>query len=449
MWLVGALAALTVTGTFGLLAGAFARSEKRLRREALQRAAVACHLEAVETDASGAVAGRRGAQRVRVEWAGMTGSRFMRVTVEDIEPALQAVSARLHWSSDAILLTGDVEVGDPSFDADVVVVGAPPLVRGLFTADTRALAKDVFNGEARVRMGGGAIVAEFPDGGYGPRASSVSALVELARRLQPGLPADQRLAAIVSGDPLASVRVTALETLVGLAPGGDLTRTALRGAAADPAPFVRLKAALALGDEGVPVLQALAAEAGIADQYSSTAVTALGSRLASARARERLEVADSEMQVLTARALLSLLAARGPEEAAVVASFLDRRANALASVLSPTGAAMAVAAVEALAEARPPASEDALVAVLASSVPGVAQAAAQGLGRIGTARAVPALRQAEAQRGDLRRAARQAIAAIRSRLTDATPGQVSLAGGVGELSVADASDGRVSLEPDG
>jgi HEAT repeat protein len=132
-----------------------------------------------------------------------------------------------------------------------------------------------------------------------------------------------------------------------------------------------------------------------------------------------------------------------------VASYLERRAGADASLLSRANAAMAVAAVEALAEARPPSAEEPLVVALASSVPGVALAAARGLARVGTARVIPALRQSEPQRGDLRSAARQAIAAIRSRLTDARPGQVSLAGGgEGQVSLAGDSDGRVSLEPD-
>jgi hypothetical protein len=40
---------------------------------------------------------------------------------------------------------------------------------------------------------------------------------------------------------------------------------------------------------------------------------------------------------------------------------------------------------------------------------------------------------------------RAAIAAIQARLTGATPGQVSLAGAAGEVSVVDSPDGRVSL----
>lgn len=447
-WLA-ALAALTIAGTFGLFTSALVRSRDRLRREARRRAAAACGLEAIETEASGAVTGRRDALRVRVESAGMPVARFMRVTVEGIEPALQAVSARVPWSADAILMAGDVEVGDPYFDRDVVVLGRPAVVRGLFTADARALAGEVFRGDARVRVGGARVVAEFPEteNAYGPPAPRLQALVELARRLEPGLPAEQRLAAVASGDPLATVRATALETLVGDAPESDLTRAALRRAVSDPAAVVRLKAAQALRDEGVPVLQALVGEKSLDDRHASVAVALLGSRLASARAGELLQTAEAEMQVLTVRALLHLLAVRGEEEVKVVASFLWRRSNAYASILSRAGAEMAVAAVEALAEARPPSAEAPLVAALESSVPGVALAAARVLGRVGSAQVIPALRHSEAQRGDLRSAARQAIAAIRSRLTDARPGQVSLAGGeTGQVSVVAEPDGRVSLK---
>jgi len=115
-------------------------------------------------------------------------------------------------------------------------------------------------------------------------------------------------------------------------------------------------------------------------------------------------------------------------------------------VLSAKGAAIAVAAAEALAETATPEAEAPLIAALGSLVPGLPPAAARSLGRVGTARAVPALRDAEERGGEVRRAAREAIALIQSRLVGATPGQVSLAGGeAGHLSVVGATDGRVSL----
>jgi HEAT repeat protein len=132
----------------------------------------------------------------------------------------------------------------------------------------------------------------------------------------------------------------------------------------------------------------------------------------------------------------------------VVASLLDRRLGRDSSVMSAKGAEIAVAAVEALGETCAPAAEGPLTSALGSSVPGVPAAAARSLGRLGTARAVPALRDAEDQGGEVRRAAREAIALIQTRLTGATPGQVSLAGASGELSVVDPADGRVTLDTD-
>jgi HEAT repeat protein len=117
------------------------------------------------------------------------------------------------------------------------------------------------------------------------------------------------------------------------------------------------------------------------------------------------------------------------------------------SALSPKGAEIALAAIAALGEISSPAAEAPLVAALTSAVPGVTAAAARSLGQAGTARAVPALRDAEERGGDIRRAARETVALIQSRLTGATPGQVSLAGGeAGQVSVVETADGRVSLD---
>ncbi|MET0556501.1 MAG: hypothetical protein ABW221_25920 [Vicinamibacteria bacterium] len=446
-WLA-ALAVLTVTGTFGMAARAFRHSQRRLRREALQRAVSACRLDGMEPGTAGVARGRRGGLRIRVESARTAAFKCLRVTIDGVVPTVQAVSTHRRWS-DAVFGSGDVEVGDPYFDEHVVLLGPPATVRGLFTADVRALVREVFGWDARIRLGGGSIVAEFPEtkGSFGPPGPRVRALVDLAERLEPGPSDGQRLAAIVRGDPLSTVRVTALETLLAEDPENDLTRAVLRDAARDAAPAVRLKAAQALGDEGIPVLHELAATSGVEDAYASAAISALGDRLPSDRARQMLAAAEADLRVPRARALLQLLAARGPEEVELVTSLLARRADSPVSAFVASSSALAAAAVEALVAAEVPSAETHLVAALASSAPGVAQAAAFGLGQIGTALAVPPLREAERQRGDLRSQARQSIAAIQARLTGATPGQLSLTGGAeGQVSVVDSADGRVSLD---
>jgi hypothetical protein len=70
---------------------------------------------------------------------------------------------------------------------------------------------------------------------------------------------------------------------------------------------------------------------------------------------------------------------------------------------------------------------------------------------VGTAGAVLPLKEAAERDGDLRRAARQAIAAIQERL-GAKPGQVSLAGSeAGTLALSDPDDasGRLSMDKTG
>lgn len=78
----------------------------------------------------------------------------------------------------------------------------------------------------------------------------------------------------------------------------------------------------------------------------------------------------------------------------------------------------------------------------------MALVAAEALGQMGTAAAVPALRElAERGERELARAARQAIAEIQSRLEGAERGQLSLAGSeAGALSLAEETEpGRLSL----
>ena len=99
----------------------------------------------------------------------------------------------------------------------------------------------------------------------------------------------------------------------------------------------------------------------------------------------------------------------------------------------------AIACLETLGARGAVASEDAILAALLCPLDGVRIAAARALGRAGTADAVrDLLAVSESGPGELRRAARQAIAEIQSRLPGASPGQLSLAGGeAGALSLAE------------
>ena len=306
---------------------------------------------------------------------------------------------------------GDLEVGDPAFDAEIAVASSEPLVaRALLDANTRARVRGLFGAGFPVRVGGGTLEATLRrevGAPFRPDMETLRALLELAHRLEPFTRPEKPLVRIVRADPLASVRAAALRALLESAPEHPKTREALRAAVRDKDPSIRLRAALAHGDEGLPALTALAVDAEIDDAISAEAVAALGTRF--------------------------------PLEAAVMAVRRAARGERVR-----TGEA----AVAVLAEGGDPSAEPALVAALAVAEPSLAAAAAKALGRCGGVGAIPDLARAEEASGPVRRAAREAIALIQSRLTGATPGQVSLIGGdAGQVSLAPTADGRLSLPP--
>jgi HEAT repeat protein len=122
----------------------------------------------------------------------------------------------------------------------------------------------------------------------------------------------------------------------------------------------------------------------------------------------------------------------------------------LVKVVAREQGPLAVAAARALGRFPTAESEQALLGVLAGGDEELTTAAIVSLGRAGTARAVLPIQDAASRAGaGVRRAARQSVAEIQSRLPGATPGQLSLAGGeAGRLTLADEDPrGRVSLAP--
>jgi HEAT repeat protein len=269
-------------------------------------------------------------------------------------------------------------------------------------------------------------------------SEALTDLLALARALEPIPSPEARLAEIARTDALGAVRARALRTLTESVGSHPATRGALQAATRDAEPAIRLQAAKALGAEGEPVLQALAADPQADDAVSAEALELLGARFTIERARLALARAVDAGHVRTAVASMRRVATGGGSELAGVAHALERSSGAIA-----------VAATEALATIGVPAAEAPLLEALKSSEDVVAAAAAHALARCGAVGAVPELKDAEQRGGDVRRAARTAIAAIQARLTGASPGQVSLTGGdAGQLSVVETADGRVSLPPD-
>jgi HEAT repeat protein len=264
----------------------------------------------------------------------------------------------------------------------------------------------------------------------------LSQAVALGHRLATPENVPRRLAENLESEPVAGVRLQLLTTLAREFPDDAATREALLAAREDPDAEVRLRAGIALGPEGRDVLLAIAGGEGAPDETTERAVAALGVFLTAEAAQGILRNALRTRREATARACLGALGQRrGP---GVVA--------ALAKVLAVEKPELAASAAEALGVTGDASAEPALLAALAGPHAPVRLAAARALGRAGTREAVAPLREAEAGDAEMRRAARQSIALIQSRVAGAQPGQLSLAGGeAGQLSMAEGEAGRLSL----
>jgi hypothetical protein len=312
--------------------------------------------------------------------------------------------------------TGDVEVGHVAFDDRFRVQGATALVRARLdgpTRDTlltlvRRLLRDspltVADGQLR------AVVPEAYRVADGETADETfTLLAQVARRLSGPVDIVAELAKSARQDALSRVRVLCVRTLVreyaqdaGLGP-------LLRDAAADPDPEVRFEAATALGPDGLAVLNALVADTSVEDELAARAAESLGPKL-------DLELARATLRRESGRPV----------------------ANRRASV--------ARACAAALGRAGDPQDEALLLEVVKDQHDDALRlSAVRALGQAGTALAVPTLTElTNASEGLLRRAAREAIATIQSRLQGATPGQLSLDPGTGQMALTDESTGRIS-----
>ncbi len=316
---------------------------------------------------------------------------------------------------------GDVETGHLGFDRQIYVQGTSDSVRALLDAATRDAMLGLLRGPLRagqLAVEGGELRAVLPPRGdvslADPLADALPLLARVARRLSAGIDVLAELAKNARTDSVAGVRLLCLKTLLReYSNHASIVNPLLREAAGDEDAEVRLEAAVALGEGGVVVLQALVADGSVEDGLSARAAQALGSRMPAdvARATLQRELAASRARyrMATARACASALGLSG-----------DPRDEALL--------------LSALAEGR----DEPL-----------RLSSARALGAVGSVAAVPSL--AELSGSDsaaLRTAGREAIAAIQSRLQGATPGQLSLGtGAIGEVSLTDDVAGRVS-DPD-
>ena len=389
------------------------------------RAAEACSVENLVSKriaflAPPRIEGARPPLGVSILPQGAAGSANATLVVKGVERAMEV----RHESLRTRLLGGsEITVGDPAFDAEFFVQGDPLFVRAALDASTRALALELFGprpSAARelllddgppIGVGDGELVARFvdryPHAPITPEERLGQAL-ELGGRLL-AVRLEERLARVALEDPLASVRVAALETLHEARPREDLTHQTLTTACGDVEPHVRLAAAVRLGlPAGKRTLLGLASRTNVSDALSARAVTELRSHLPAGQARDILAEALRERRLETAVACLDTLGRLG--------SHADVAARVLSLEEGP-----------------------------------VAVAAARALMRCGTPADIALLREVESRhpRTDpLPLACRAAIGAIHARQPGASPGQLALADDPsGRLSPAAAEGGEVSVVP--
>jgi hypothetical protein len=352
----------------------------------------------------------------------------------------------------------EIELGDPRFDSVAYIQGDRRLVRALFGPDARRVLTDLLDGHLTVtsRLGQKTFSVKTSMREDGLRveirerlwddtarwfSEILRVLMDAGRMLlRPGDLAE-RIAANNERELYAEVRRGNLQTLATEYPQHAATRRALEAGLRDPRPEVQVEAAVALGSDGQSTLLDIAGRDDVPDYLAVRAIVALEDRFTPALAVETLRRARPAGRSAVVGACIQALARGG------AAQCLDD----LAALLSPDeDANVAAASARVLGTVTGEASERLLIEALRHPSPGVRVAAAVSLAKIGTPLCVVPLRDCQGEHrfdADLRAATRQAIAEIQSRVTGASPGQLSIAAGdVGQVSLAEAdSRGQVSL----
>ena len=401
----------------------------RDRRQDWKDAVDRCGLR-IAGDRAYPLTARGGPVEVRIE----TFGQATRIVVEvPVVPAFEGV--RIHPQS--VPPAPEVKIGDPGFDDAFSIEGPALELFALLDADTRRRMRAV-NAAGRLEISPGRIEAVIPSS---EQAYDVlPSLLEIGKRL--GTPVDfqRSLVENVERDSEGGVRLQNLLLLLREFPGSPSTLEALRAACSDRSPATRLRAARELGAEGRDALLELA-HSSVDDAVSAEALSSLDRELPFERTKALLENAWSTGRLKTALACVEMLGRGG---AAAV--------GLLAEVLAQQNVELAAAAASSLEATGSPDAEPSLIQALQHEEAEVRVAAARALGHIGSVAAVLPLQEAaERSRLDLelRRATRQAIAEIHSRLQGASPGQLSLAGAeMGQLSLAQAEEGQLSLATD-
>jgi HEAT repeat protein len=452
---MGTLVAIVVGGLVAWASARLAIQRQEARLSSWRRAVADAGLEAVEERErffGHEIAARAGTLAVQLErFKRGRGRSGTRVTISGLGHGPFGLSFRregLGTRLDRVLSgEGDVETGDVAFDREVFVSGEPTLAHAVLDAEARRAVRWLLAGrvalpdgssvDADVHVASDRITVEIAESVFDdPRHPVVSggllrSLLEAARRLSAPKDRAAAIASIAASDRSPGVRLACVRRLVDGFPRNPATRPLLLAACHDDSLPVRLEAALALGEEGVATLIDVARAESAEDALRARAIGGLGEALpldlAEATIREAASDGAGDRRA-SAIASIRAISQRGPSAVA-----------ALTRGLASPDVSIATAAVRALGLAGPVA-EAPLVAVLSREEPAMRVAAADSLGRVGSVDAVAALHESlrRSDAGGMRRAVRQAVAAIQARLSGAEPGQLTLAaGGHGQLSLAD------------
>ncbi|HVG06548.1 MAG TPA: HEAT repeat domain-containing protein [Thermoanaerobaculia bacterium] len=331
----------------------------------------------------------------------------------------------------------EIDLRDVIFDSEFHILGPVLLVSALLDEETRRL-MSLVNIESRMEISSGMLRADLTDEKI-PRVLPM--LLDLRRRFAAPLHIPRRLADNARRDAVPGVRVHNLLLLINKLPHAPETAEALRAVRSDPSPEVRLRIAIELESEGRDILRALATDLKD-DAVSARALSRVGTELSFEQMRDLLERALSRRRLQTARVCLEAIGSSG------AAASVD----VLAKVLENEYGELAPIAAQTLGATESPAAEPPLLQALERDQADLQVAAAEALGRVGSAAAVLPLKEvSERSRlgADIRRAAREAIAEIQTRLQGASPGQLSLAGAeAGQLSLTEGETGQLSLATD-
>ena len=368
--------------------------------------------------------------------------RGTRITVDgrgQIPVSLHLRAEGLYSNVDRTFGGKELEVGDPSFDAEVYAQGPEDELLPLLDNDTRAAVRDVV--ALRGQIVDGTVSIETRTWvSRDPLLRALDTARRTARRLRRPKDVVERLIATMHSDHFSAVRLRCLDLLVRRFRADPRTQEALRTALRSGSTEIRLSAGMALAEEGRETLVEIASSSDTDEPLAVRAISALGPKLPPDRATSILDGAIQSERPTVALAAIQALALAGGALAV----------SRLASLLAGNAADLAVAAARALASIGDVSAEASLIAALSSGQGDLRISAADALGRLGTAASVAPLHAAvDTHLLDLglRSTAHQAIAAIQSRLPGASPGQVSLAEGEsGQLAlVHEADSGRLSI----